>query len=221
MEGESPEERRGEQRRTDDSTTSNPSPISPGRNDESNPSPLSPGRNDENGSRRRRNDENGSRRRRTTRIRIGGPIRDAPAVDTVDIIEHVIVILAGLTEEVPSVSSGQNRRRADRAAVEHLHHIQISEDHIRNTGSCPVCLRDFKLGEEACHLHCGHIHHPTCILRWLESGNTCPLCRFQVPLWLQYCYVLCFLDSNNSWTTHIMHDYVISCMIMLHWYLFF
>jgi hypothetical protein len=174
MEVESPEERRGEQRRMDDSTTSNPSPISPGRNDESNPSPLSPGRNDENGNKRRRNDENGSRRRRmspnrndengsrrrrTTRIRIGGPIRDAPAVDTVDIIEHVIVILPGLTEEVPSVSSGQNRRRADRAVVEHLHHIQISEDHIRNTGSCPVCLRDFKLGEEACHLHCGHIHH--------------------------------------------------------------
>jgi hypothetical protein len=38
-----------------------------------------------------------------------------------------------------------------------------------------------------------------------EYMSTLPISS--APL-LQYCYVLCFLDSNNFGTTHIMHDYV-------------
>ena len=29
---------------------------------------------------------------------------------------------------------------------------------------------------------CGHIYHPDCLKPWLEQNNTCPVCRFDLPL---------------------------------------
>jgi ankyrin repeat protein len=39
--------------------------------------------------------------------------------------------------------------------------------------SCSICLE----GNNLLQLHCSHIYHSVCIQKWLESSNTCPMCR--------------------------------------------
>ncbi|GAA0186276.1 hypothetical protein LIER_33564 [Lithospermum erythrorhizon] len=45
-------------------------------------------------------------------------------------------------------------------------------------GMCPVCLSDFKDGEDVRTLpNCLHTFHATCIDMWLFSHTNCPICR--------------------------------------------
>ncbi|MQM04689.1 hypothetical protein Taro_037494 [Colocasia esculenta] len=44
--------------------------------------------------------------------------------------------------------------------------------------TCPVCLCDFKDGEQVRLLpECMHYYHVSCIDMWLQSHNSCPMCR--------------------------------------------
>lgn len=70
----------------------------------------------------------------------------------------------------------------ERLRVRGLSRISISEEHISDgnsiSSSCPICLIDFQLGEEGVsQMRCGHIFHSICIYRWLQSGDSCPVCR--------------------------------------------
>jgi len=42
---------------------------------------------------------------------------------------------------------------------------------------CPICLDT--LCDSSCRklTVCGHAFHPECIMKWLDSNTTCPLCR--------------------------------------------
>ncbi|XVF39321.1 hypothetical protein PTKIN_Ptkin01aG0025100 [Pterospermum kingtungense] len=46
---------------------------------------------------------------------------------------------------------------------------------------CTICFDDFSNGDEAASMPCGHVYHGGCIVRWLETSNSCPLCRYQMP----------------------------------------
>jgi len=46
---------------------------------------------------------------------------------------------------------------------------------------CSVCHTEFEAGEQVTQLHCSHCFHAGCILPWLESHNTCPVCRSPLP----------------------------------------
>eukprot|EP00252_Welwitschia_mirabilis_P021906 TRINITY_DN5753_c1_g1_i5.p1 TRINITY_DN5753_c1_g1~~TRINITY_DN5753_c1_g1_i5.p1 ORF type:complete len:311 (-),score=16.26 TRINITY_DN5753_c1_g1_i5:148-1080(-) len=47
---------------------------------------------------------------------------------------------------------------------------------------CPVCFDDFEIGGEAKQMPCKHIFHEYCILPWLKMHNTCPVCRYEMPI---------------------------------------
>ncbi|KAJ7942625.1 E3 ubiquitin-protein ligase RING1 [Quillaja saponaria] len=77
---------------------------------------------------------------------------------------------------------GSGRRGAPPAAksvVLALPSVEImSED---NTLACAVCKDIMNVGEIAKKLPCGHLYHGDCIVPWLSSRNSCPVCRFELP----------------------------------------
>ena len=42
--------------------------------------------------------------------------------------------------------------------------------------NCPVCFEEFD-GVSMVTTQCGHTFHRICLRRWLDSHQTCPLCR--------------------------------------------
>ena len=47
---------------------------------------------------------------------------------------------------------------------------------------CPICQEDL---ESAVKLPCHHYFHKWCLMRWLETQHTCPLCREKIG-WKEY-----------------------------------
>ena len=47
---------------------------------------------------------------------------------------------------------------------------------------CVVCLSSFEVGDSITTLPCVHIFHTDCIKSWLESNNSCPICKFEITL---------------------------------------
>ena len=48
---------------------------------------------------------------------------------------------------------------------------------------CPVCLADMEAPEGATlrEMPCGHRFHEACLLEWLRTKHTCPVCRVALP----------------------------------------
>lgn len=79
-------------------------------------------------------------------------------------------------------SDGGGRRGAPpaaKSAVMELPTVEVaSED---DAFACAVCKDMVNVGETAKKLLCGHRYHGDCILLWLSSRNSCPICRFELP----------------------------------------
>ncbi|PKU80942.1 RING-H2 finger protein ATL16-like [Dendrobium catenatum] len=69
---------------------------------------------------------------------------------------------------------------------------------------CPVCISAFEEGEQVRQMaQCGHSFHTNCIDMWLNSHNSCPVCRESVlPTPLQSMEM-----SASSFTSQ---DYLVS-----------
>lgn len=66
--------------------------------------------------------------------------------------------------------------------VESLPSVIISKEHGKNGGLiCPVCKDPLPICAEAKQLPCMHLYHSNCILPWLSTRNSCPVCRYELP----------------------------------------
>lgn len=78
-----------------------------------------------------------------------------------------------------------SRRGAPPAAtsfIENLPSVIISASHQTNGDViCPVCKDPIPTRARAKQLPCMHLYHSSCILPWLSSRNTCPVCRYELP----------------------------------------
>ncbi|XP_057735358.1 E3 ubiquitin-protein ligase CIP8 [Arachis stenosperma] len=79
-------------------------------------------------------------------------------------------------------SDGGGRRGAPpaaKSAVEALPTVKISSE--SEVVACAVCKDMVGVGDVARRLPCGHEYHGDCIVPWLGSRNSCPVCRFELP----------------------------------------
>ncbi|XP_043711187.1 E3 ubiquitin-protein ligase CIP8-like [Telopea speciosissima] len=87
------------------------------------------------------------------------------------------VLLQNLAE-----SDGGTRRGAPpaaRSAVSALKTVEIMPE--EEVLVCAICKESVPVGETARKLPCGHGYHGDCIVPWLDSRNSCPVCRFELP----------------------------------------
>ena len=72
--------------------------------------------------------------------------------------------------------------------VDSLQAIQVDDTMIQKKETCCICQEYLQQGETIYELPCKHKFHVenTCeccgIKPWLEKQNTCPVCRFELPL---------------------------------------
>jgi len=45
---------------------------------------------------------------------------------------------------------------------------------------CSICQCDYQVGEPEMKLPCGHGFHPDCLMPWISSNDTCPICRHPI-----------------------------------------
>lgn len=78
-----------------------------------------------------------------------------------------------------------SRRGAPPAAasfVNNLPRVVISKEHEKHDELvCAICKDVLALGTEVNQLPCSHVYHSHCILPWLKTRNSCPLCRYELP----------------------------------------
>ena len=67
-------------------------------------------------------------------------------------------------------------------AINNLKKIEVNENNINNYKNitCNICLDNFEIGNTLRILECNHEFHEECILTWLKSNNTCPICRHEL-----------------------------------------
>ncbi|KAK7405409.1 hypothetical protein VNO78_06685 [Psophocarpus tetragonolobus] len=64
--------------------------------------------------------------------------------------------------------------------IRNFQKIKIEEKEVLSSELlCSICLGVFPFGSEAVQMPqpCSHMFHQTCITKWLNINNTCPLCR--------------------------------------------
>ncbi|KAK4746916.1 hypothetical protein SAY87_025953 [Trapa incisa] len=84
--------------------------------------------------------------------------------------------------EINPLGQGEEGSPACKVAVESMPTIRINGDHTGIELHCAVCKELFELGVEAREMPCKHMYHPECILPWLSTHNSCPVCRHEMPL---------------------------------------
>ncbi|PRQ46638.1 putative aminoacyltransferase, E1 ubiquitin-activating enzyme [Rosa chinensis] len=77
------------------------------------------------------------------------------------------------------------RLGAPPAAVSFLNNlplILISKEHGKHDDlACAICKDVLTISTAMNRLPCFHLYHTSCILPWLSTRNSCPLCRYKIP----------------------------------------
>lgn len=79
-------------------------------------------------------------------------------------------------------------KKAKKEAVDRLPVIKIEKKHCKMINGaleppmCTVCCDNIQMTKKGMFMPCGHVYHPDCLTPWLEKNNTCPVCRFELPL---------------------------------------
>lgn len=66
---------------------------------------------------------------------------------------------------------------------------------------CSICLEEFVVGSSVARLPCSHVYHFSCVSRWLEMKDDCPLCRTVLPSSVSP-YLRFQTELPRSWFIH-------------------
>ena len=98
------------------------------------------------------------------------------------IIRGVISVVFALSNHDPQVLAEARRRGLTKWDIDILPTVVFTDMREVSSHECSICLCDFDLGELVTSLPCDgkHSYHESCIRKWLERQNSCPLCQKMV-----------------------------------------
>lgn len=71
---------------------------------------------------------------------------------------------------------------AAKSVIEGLPSVVICQDEIESGAAlCAICKDVIPLGQSGKKLPCQHLYHGDCLIPWLNSRNSCPICRYELP----------------------------------------
>ncbi|XP_057247271.1 uncharacterized protein LOC130589751 [Beta vulgaris subsp. vulgaris] len=70
---------------------------------------------------------------------------------------------------------------ATEAAIEELERLAAGGDQEVDSTTCAICLEEGSMTMSV-RLPCKHVFHEGCIVKWLRKSNSCPLCRYELPV---------------------------------------
>ncbi|KAL5706493.1 hypothetical protein ACHQM5_024653 [Ranunculus cassubicifolius] len=90
---------------------------------------------------------------------------------------------AGYEALLQNLAESDGARRgappASKSAILDLKTMEITAE--EDGSVCAICKDILPVGETVKKLPCSHGYHGDCIVTWLGSRNTCPVCRFELP----------------------------------------
>ncbi|XVF36917.1 hypothetical protein REPUB_Repub19eG0100400 [Reevesia pubescens] len=112
----------------------------------------------------------------------------------IKLIVEVEVFVQEIHQVIDESLSTLNFKPASRLSIQSLKRVKLGDEDgllpfkkrgrfegLSSNKQCTICLGELLDGEEVVSMPCGHVYHSGCIVRWLETSNLCPLCRYQMP----------------------------------------
>jgi hypothetical protein len=65
--------------------------------------------------------------------------------------------------------------------IKDLDKLLVDIKDIPMTDTCSICIEPF-IGDPTIVLHCSHLFHQNCIIKWFKTELTCPLCRSSIKV---------------------------------------
>jgi len=94
-----------------------------------------------------------------------------------------------MINNIDEIEQPQIIRPTKKEFIEDLVIANIDENNIKSNDTCCICLEAFVLGDKYINLPCDtshkfHVSSSVCdgIMPWLKNNNTCPICRYDLPL---------------------------------------
>eukprot|EP01018_Ginkgo_biloba_P019415 Gb_16547 [translate_table: standard] len=117
----------------------------------------------------------------TIELRLSLPEDDTYVGNPEDYVDE-----AGYEILLQNFAENDNSRKgappAAKSAIENLPSVIICQQEMDSGAAlCAICKDTIPLGEPGKQLPCLHLYHGDCIVPWLSSRNSCPICRYELP----------------------------------------
>lgn len=87
-------------------------------------------------------------------------------------------LLVRIMEESEAQAPSKVPPPASKSYLDSLCRRVVTEE---EEAQCPICIMSLRVGDTVLTLPCSHWSHEECLIKWLETTNTCPQCRNELP----------------------------------------
>ncbi|KAG7383668.1 hypothetical protein PHYPSEUDO_003472 [Phytophthora pseudosyringae] len=106
-------------------------------------------------------------------------------IQTVDVWPYTMTDSSGESKDV-TIPAFMMSAKVGKGFVEFVHTKRdegISADVIvrKDARECVICQVEMSIGKKVTRMPCQHMFHTACLHEWLQIGNSCPICRVEIP----------------------------------------